>query len=314
MRRRAAFTLIELLVVIAIIAVLIGLLLPAVQKVREAAARIKCQNNLKQLGLAMNNFESTRGGFPCAQEEQVIGGVSFVSYWGLQLMPHIEQDNVRKQYNFGQKYNHSSNKGVLATPIQIMTCPSAPNPGRTGTTNSADESGVKYPTAVADYAGHYGPSTNLYTTKANGTAGLGFISGTAPGETEGVFGSTKNRFVRIVEIADGTSNTIALAESAGRPDWWKAGVLDPASTPTAANCGWAVPNMFVVNGFQGDGTANGPCMVNCNNNNGIYAFHTGVANVLLADGSVRSLQKTATAQTVAAMLTRIGGEVVSGDN
>lgn len=306
---RRAFTLIELLVVIAIIAVLIGLLLPAVQKVREAAARLKCSNNLKQLGLSFHNFESSRGGFPTGKMD--VNGV--LSYWGVQVLPFIEQDNVRNLYKFDQKYNHSSNKGVLATPIQIMVCPSAPA-GRTGLTNSADESGVKYPTAAADYGGHYGPNSTFYVTRANGAAGKGFIPGTAPANTDGVIGATSNEYVKVTAITDGTSNTIALVEAAGRPQWWKAGVLDPASTPTAANCGWAVPNVFVINGFASNGVGDGPCFVNCNNNNGIYAFHPGAANVLMADGGVRTVKQSIAPATIAALLTREGGEVISGDN
>ncbi|VTR93931.1 Uncharacterized protein OS=Isosphaera pallida (strain ATCC 43644 / DSM 9630 / IS1B) GN=Isop_3559 PE=4 SV=1: N_methyl_2: SBP_bac_10 [Gemmata massiliana] len=306
--RRRGFTLIELLVVIAIIAILIGLLLPAVQKVREAAARMKCQNNLKQLGLAFHNFESAQGGFPCGK--QSINGV--LSYWGVQLLPYIEQDNVRSQYRFDQKYNHSTNKGVLATPIKITVCPSAPA-DRFGQTNSADESGVKYPAAASDYGGHYGPSSLFYVTRANGSAGKGFIPGTAPANTDGVIGSDTNQYVRVTAITDGTSNSIALVESAGRPQLWKAGKLDSATTPTAANCGWAVPNIFVINGFASNGVGDGNCFVNCNNNNGIYAFHPGAANVLFADGSVRSINQSIRPEVIAALLTREGGEVISGD-
>src|SRR5262245_3185965 len=101
--RRRAFTLIEPLVVIAILARLIGLLLPAVQKVREAAARLQCQNNLKQLGLAFHGHESAHGGFPAYTAQKIISldpPRRVVAYWGVQVLPYIEQDNVRALYNF----------------------------------------------------------------------------------------------------------------------------------------------------------------------------------------------------------------------
>jgi len=314
MRRRAAFTLIELLVVIAIIAILIGLLLPAVQKVREAAFRMKCLNNLKQLGLAFHNFYTAKNGFPAGREDR--NGIA--SYWGVQLLPYIEQDNVRNTYNFDRRYNNSANKAALATPIQILMCPSAADGPRFGDTNSEDErvgtSPVKYPSAASDYGSPNGAEAQLYQRSATGstTNYRGHIPGPAPatGDRFGVMETAVNKFIRVEQITDGASNTITLVEAAGRPNLWRAGVMDPMSRPTAANCAWAQPNSFVINGFQADGANDGPCLVNCNNFNGIYAFHPGVANVLLADGSARPLAQAVEPRVVGALLTRANGEVV----
>ncbi len=292
MRHRSAFTLIELLVVIAIIAVLIGLLLPAVQKVREAASRMKCQNNLKQLGIALHTYHSAHDRFPPGSTN-----VPKTSYWGLQILPYIEQDNVRNNYRSDLLFSDPLNQPIVQTPIQIMTCPSVPE------TNRLSVLGTKS-YAAADYAAPSGVRTTQYTN--------GFVT-PEPGDSTGVFPSGFNKPTRLTAITDGSSNTVLLVECGGRPDVWRNGVKKPGTNNALG--GWAEFNSWLVRGYLKDGTdsdtssAGGECMVNCNNYQAIYGFHQGGANVVLADGSVRFLSASVSTPSVAALITKSGGEV-----
>jgi prepilin-type N-terminal cleavage/methylation domain-containing protein/prepilin-type processing-associated H-X9-DG protein len=292
---RPGFTLIELLVVIAIIAVLIGLLLPAVQKVREAAARLSCQNNMKQLGLALHNHHDTQGGFPAAKSETVVNNVTLIHSWTPFILPYIEQGNLQNKYRFDRTWDNAATNdadpgGVNQTDLKGFLCPSAPA-GRKGSRHRG----------VLDYS----PANTI--TRPNP-----FVTHMPPSDPTniGILGYNVQR--RIAEITDGTTNTILLAEDGGRNQIWQMGRQVASSGATGA---WANPGTSIaVSGFNpANMTSPGPCAVNCTNNNEIYSFHIGGANVLLADGSVRYLRARTDVNIVIALITRAIGELIPND-
>jgi prepilin-type N-terminal cleavage/methylation domain-containing protein/prepilin-type processing-associated H-X9-DG protein len=204
--RRRGFTLIELLVVIAIIGVLIALLLPAVQKVREAANRVQCAHNLQQIGIALHNYEETYGKFPTGGEGTLwldsggaISGFDTHSTWTM-LLPYIEQDNVYRMFDLSLPYNigrRPDNQKAAKTQIKTYMCPSYPN----RQPDPYDYGQSDYmPTVYTDIhpvSGYRDPAT--LTTRGSRVDGALHLGGT-----------------RIAEITDGLSNTLAAAEDVGR--------------------------------------------------------------------------------------------------
>jgi prepilin-type N-terminal cleavage/methylation domain-containing protein/prepilin-type processing-associated H-X9-DG protein len=324
--RPRGFTLIELLVVIAIIGILIALLLPAVQKIREAAARIQCQNNLKQLGLAMHNFHDAQGGFPPARSDSPIyPGFAALGVaapprisWVPHIMPYIEQDNLQRLYRMDRDYQDPLNDGVAPhtgtaagpnqTRIKILVCPSSPS-DRT----------------VANNRGFtdYGATSQIARPNPFVTA-YGAPGKLPPADPtwDGVLGLNVRR--RVTEINDGTSNTMMLAEDAGQNQWWIMGKnvgVKPSNYAIGGEAGaWANPGTHL--NIAGINPANlgttkpllpGDCAVNCANANEIYGFHTAGANVLFADGSVHMLRAQTSINIVIPLMTRNGGEILPSD-
>jgi prepilin-type N-terminal cleavage/methylation domain-containing protein/prepilin-type processing-associated H-X9-DG protein len=294
------FTLIELLVVIAIIAVLIGLLLPAVQRVREAANRSSCSNNLKQLGLALHNYHGIYSRFPPGQTDSPKKHV-----WGAYVLPLLEQDNLYRGYRFDVHWYDAPNQPLVTIQLKVMQCPSA-QANRTET-KSDRPVGVTWSAACGDYGATGNVDPALVTA--------GYIPGPLPPANNGVLIAVTG--TRIADITDGTSQTVMVSEIAGRPTYYVTGHKiipegDPAFHPVYG-AGWADwDNGFQLHGASPDGlTSPGPCAINCTNNKGFYSFHPAGVNALFADGSVQFLREGLDIKVAAALVTRNGSEVVS---
>jgi prepilin-type N-terminal cleavage/methylation domain-containing protein/prepilin-type processing-associated H-X9-DG protein len=318
----AGFTLIELLVVVAIIGVLVGLLLPAVQSAREAARRTQCQNNLRQVGIGLHNHHAARDCFPTNVSGTTVTSGTVRHNWCAQLLPYLDDNPLAGIYDYGVRFDDARNQTAVQTALAFMTCPSVP-----GSQRQHPRFKTSAPTwwaSPADYCGSDGPSTTLWNAPA-------VVSTPEPSNLDGFFKGTTRPGVRgrqIRQIVDGTAQSIAIWESAGRPQVWTFGRLVPdsglfTSSPLAKRyaslCGWADSNITAARGFRLDPSqadpANqyispGPQLVNGSNNGGIYAFHSGGANALFADASVRFLAEGASPDVVAAMLTVQAGDTV----
>jgi prepilin-type N-terminal cleavage/methylation domain-containing protein len=327
--QRRAFTLIELLVVIAIIGILIALLLPAVQKIREAAARMSCSNNLHQIGLALHNYHDANNSFPPygfdfpsppnpknPYNPQTQGH----SALGL-LLPYIEQGNILNLVNANYSVIDPANLppplGVSIggqTQIKVYQCPSAPTRmsdyGPYFAQAIPSMRGVPLLLGITDYAPVQGIDSSF--------AARCCPSGTVSGNT-GVMG-TKSSKPRFADMADGTSNTIMVVEAAGRQDVYARGKVVATGVPALLypgggnlNAAWADYNTKInVHGASADGTVRGGgcCVVNCINEGEIYAFHTAGANTLRGDGSVFFMKDSIPPAVLAALISANGGEVI----
>jgi prepilin-type N-terminal cleavage/methylation domain-containing protein/prepilin-type processing-associated H-X9-DG protein len=350
-RSRRGFTLIELLVVIAIIAILIGLLLPAVQKVREAAARMKCSNNLKQIGLAIQNYHDVTlrlppGGMadvaPVGLNTNTTGYSGWGSAWTVFILPYIEQNaldgQLAQRRNGGSGWDNAPNISapfISNVVINTYRCPSSPLPltawgGFNGGSNVMANSYVGISGAVNGLIPGYNE-----TRVQNPDGSAGCCSGGIASAGGTLFiGSDR---VDLVGIADGTSNTILVSEQndwittqngtrqqwgSGQTHGWSIGHF---SVPSPPRVWWGDLRSFqmttvryAINQKTGWPNAPGNCgaVGVCDNtptNVPLNSAHSGGVNVVLADGSVRFLRDSTPLVTLAQLATRNDGTVVTLD-
>lgn len=313
-RNRAAFTLIELLVVIAIIAVLIGLLLPAVQKVREAANRMKCGNNLKQIAMGLHSYHDGQGTFPPGQWNNFYtNDVPWVrGCWVQPLLPFLEQENLYKLYDASRQLNGNwallcPNKDTLIPPL---VCPSDPKSPKLTT---IDGNNVTFPTSPPTTASQ---KQGLHT---NYVACAGSTVYATPNAMNGIF-YVKSK-TRLSDVTDGTSNTLLLSEICVSPDVSANDLRGRYSNSWEGNNWFTTaqpPNTTIADAqcYQGQTLPQAPFRsVSCTNGNGqqaVYArsYHSGGVSAALADGSIRFISSNVTPTVYLGLGSRAGNEVL----
>lgn len=302
MRRQRGFTLVELLVVIAIIGVLVALLLPAVQAAREASRRMSCKNNLKQIGLAIHNYESSFQRLPTAGQGTDANLATTFDQQSLftVVLPYLEQGNTFQQFDLRFAYNASSqNIAAARQAIGTFICPT-----KAWRNSATDQQGF----GCTDYGPIYYVDIDPVTALQN-----------KPTRAEGALVKGGSR---IAEVTDGLSNTVFVGEDNGRDERMQANhvYIDPIDGQKRRVWRWADPDCAygISKTINNNRTPRGgPASCRWDTNNcgpfeEIFSFHSGGANLLLGDGSVRFAAENLSAAALRGLVTRAGGEALDG--
>ena len=266
-------TLIELLVVMAIIGTLVGLLLPAVQAVREASRRTACGNNLRSLGCGVASHEAARRAYPVGCLECVTKPPRRQIAWNVFLLPYIEEAAAAAAFDFSRSYRALENLRAAGTVVPVFLCPSTARTNRTGPT-----------TGDRNRNGRWDAGDDLAYTDYGGMYGVGYSVPEPLPQHAGVM--QYERPTRATDVADGTSHTVLIAECTGR---------DASFQSEWANG----QNIF-------DQRATNP--INASQNNEIWSDHPGMAGMVFCDGHVEFLSESIEQAALLALLTRAGGD------
>jgi len=324
MTSKPGFTLVELLVVIAIIGVLVALLLPAVQSAREAARRMQCTNNLKQMGLALHNFHDTNKIFPPARDELVTSPVTGTNAWTASwmtfILPYIEQQALFQTYRFDKDWADSATNdhasGPIKAKLKAYMCPSAP--GQSTRPVNGNRGNTDYSATTERESPNAFLNALQASAVADGDPNFIGVLGKNVLLTVGTNPAVRPANRRMATITDGTSNTFLVGECAGRNTFWWMG---KRQATTIANGPWATDAARLqIGGCDpsnptyplNNKNVAGPKAVNCINSKEIYAFHPSGACVAMADGSVRLVSANLDLNMAYALLTRDRGETISG--
>lgn len=346
-RLRPAFTLVELLVVIFIIGLLVALLLPAVQAAREAARRIRCVNNLKQLGLGMHNYHDTHKSFPFAYMWDLNLNVQC---WGTRILPHIEQSAIYDDYDSrvppfneagGPGLPHfdaavaAKNMELIQEDLRVFVCPSVGGDRTYDSKVPEDTLDPSNSIPPIDLTWSAAPSDYCISTGVGGEfARSARVGGNLYGAIQPVAGQFGRGSSRVADIRDGTSNTIMLGERVGGREIYQGRQAVQLEVHPGSQIYW---NEFNGGGWgdflngehwllgsHHDGTFGpdgGPCGINCTNlrgslffpypfarGSGFFSFHPGVCSFLYCDGSVRPISDTVKQRVLAVAITRANSD------
>jgi prepilin-type N-terminal cleavage/methylation domain-containing protein/prepilin-type processing-associated H-X9-DG protein len=304
------FTLVELLVVIAIIGVLVALLLPAVQAAREAARRMQCGNNLKQLGLAMQNYHDVHQNFPANNPLLVRpqDGLRYVQGpWTLAILPYVEQSSLYDAWNHNLGFGEGNNRNLVRTALPFYHCPSTPNPQVSDfppptATFSADAAAIgssRYLAAAVSYH----PPISAHTPPMDAASPR--VAAALP----------QNGMAGLRDILDGTSNTLLFGEVAGFPRRYNRKRAVGDNSPIFGHLGGWCRILTIRSDAAGTTLYGGNCLINCTNfaSSNLFSFHPGGVQIAMADGAVRFLSETTSMQAVFALMGSQDGSVTTLD-
>ena len=322
---KLAFTLVELLVVISIIGILLGLLLPAVTGARSAARRTQCASKLRQIGLAILNYESQHNAFPPATTSDERNKFSIYAY----ILPYLEEGAAFDRIEFGKDWDATIESEAFFNGLnlsQALVCPEAPSIRNRYFRNNVAETVNAEDSTLVDYV-------PIHSVNLDSTAGTGTFEGVpvqklrtlvrtgqivdSSNSTRGKFSTDNSRWwgilrefdtiddasIRRAHVQDGLSNTILMSETAGRP---QAYVRHRTTTQQITSHKWFHSNLSIsVNAHCGGS------LINCTNTSEVYSFHKGLAGFVHADGSTHFRDESMEPEVFISLYTMRGGEVTS---